>query len=709
MVTSRERLNLPGEWVLPVEGLAYPQDDRATAVEAYSAVELFVQQARQSDAAFELSEGDKHHVAHICQMLAGMPLGLVLAAAWVKKLPCAEIERELGRDLGSLRAAARSRQIPERHRSLRAVFAHSWQRLSETERVAFQQLAVFCGGFRQEAAAQIAGASLRVLSQLVDKSLVRRDASGRYDLHELLKQYAIEKLIAAPAEAERTRAWHSAYYLNLLGDMEADIQGRDQLAALNYLRAESENVRAAWQWAIDHRQIEALLRATPILEKLDVWAGGIRAMDDLLRWALNIVRQWHTADTSDQAVTALSALLMAYGAIHDTDALARTLERTPQLTRDSLALIRARPADPIKAQVLTHLLWAIEAGDPATAQSIYGESRAILAAAGEQWRVAEVDLIWANVHSAADPDQARQLYQRSLDFFTACGDRISAGDCLGGLARLHDRSGNSDEAARLWRERLAIAQETGNQWTELMMWAVLGRQATRLGNYEEAKFDHRNSLAIVQYLGHPRMTADQLNDLALAELLSGELEPARQHLMASLQLLSRLDDPTGLVEAYNILGDLAAAQGDLQQAHQCYQTMLNHANALSPDDYTQPTCRAQALTSLGQVSMALDDDKAAREYLSEAVQLIPQIPPQWLYSGLDTLAALAHLDARAGQPLRAIELLTFVAAHPLTYHHARIAAQQRLDDLLGQVTLEKAHAAQQRGASSTFNEMVSRL
>ena len=139
------------------------------------------------------------------------------------------------------------------------------------------------------------------------------------------------------------------------------------------------------------------------------------------------------------------------------------------MARDSLTLARLVPDSLTKAEVLAQLLWAIANDDPAAAQPIYQESRAMRGAAGAHWHVAEVDVIWANVHGWHNPVQAQQLYQDSLDFYTACGDRISASDCLGGLARLNDRAGNASEAARLWRERLTIAQERNDQWTELGM------------------------------------------------------------------------------------------------------------------------------------------------------------------------------------------------------------------------------------------------
>ena len=100
--------------------------------------------------------------------------------------------------------------------------------------------------------------------------------------------------------------------------------------------------------------------------------------------------------------------------------------------------------------------------------------------------------------------------------------------------------------------------------------------------------------------------------------------------------------------------------------------------------------------------------ETAREYLREAVQLIPQIPPQWQSDRLDTLTAVARLKA-CEQPLRAIELFAFVIAHPLTYYHVRVAAQQLLDDLLTKVSPDDARTAQQRGETTTLEEIVSRL
>ena len=149
VVTSRERLNLQEEWVEEVAGLAYPRGRLTGTPEAYAAVELFVQRAQQVQAGFSLADNTQA-VVDICQRVEGMPLGLELAATWLRVMPCQEIAPQIERSLDFLTTAVRN--VPERHRSVRAVLDHSWNLLSETERQVLARLSIFRGGFDLEAA-----------------------------------------------------------------------------------------------------------------------------------------------------------------------------------------------------------------------------------------------------------------------------------------------------------------------------------------------------------------------------------------------------------------------------------------------------------------------------------------------------------------------------------------------------------------------------
>ncbi|MGQ0604751.1 MAG: helix-turn-helix domain-containing protein [Anaerolineales bacterium] len=246
IATSRERLNLPEEWVLALTGLSVPID--SASLDAAS-VRMFVKAAQRAKVGFTLTEADRSHVTRICQLVDGLPLGIELAAAWVRTLTCAEIAHELERGLDIL--AAPRRGVAERHQSLRAVFDHSWQLLSQVERGVFRQLGVFPGGFSREAAEAIAGASLPVLASLVDKSLLQ-PKEGRYDLHPAVRQFAAEKLEIEPEVAAAIVARHSAFYGGFCRERQAALRGRGQRQALEELAAELENLRAGSRWVFEH-------------------------------------------------------------------------------------------------------------------------------------------------------------------------------------------------------------------------------------------------------------------------------------------------------------------------------------------------------------------------------------------------------------------------------------------------------------------------
>ena len=247
LTTSRVALNLREEWVRQVSGLAYDQDHD-------DAVQFFATCAQRVDGNFSL-DAEYEQVARICQLVQGFPLALELAANWLRGLSCAAIADEIQSSIDIL--ASTTRNVPERHRSMRAVFDQSWRLLSEMERDVIQRIAVFCGGFRREAAEQVAGAGLPTLIGLIDRSLVYESSDGRYDLHELLRQYAEEQLVAS-AQLEAARTSHSHYYLNFVAEREADLKGHRQIPARDEMLAESDNIQIAWEWAVDQRDFGLL-------------------------------------------------------------------------------------------------------------------------------------------------------------------------------------------------------------------------------------------------------------------------------------------------------------------------------------------------------------------------------------------------------------------------------------------------------------------
>jgi predicted ATPase len=264
VATSRERLNVQGEHLFSVAGIEFPADylfyaETAQDVARYSAVKLFLTSAHQVRPGFEPTDEDLMAMGQICRLVQGMPLAIQLAAPWVQMLTPAEIAAEIGRDLDVLETDLRD--VPERQRSIRTVFDHSWNLLTERERVVFQALSVFCGGFTRQAAQAVTGATLRDLMALVNKSLLHRTPVGQYEVaHELLRQYAVEKLETS-GQADAARAAHSAYYAEFLHQRETDLSVHKQSKTLDEIDANLENVLAAWAWALQRKDYPTIRRA----------------------------------------------------------------------------------------------------------------------------------------------------------------------------------------------------------------------------------------------------------------------------------------------------------------------------------------------------------------------------------------------------------------------------------------------------------------
>jgi predicted ATPase/transcriptional regulator with XRE-family HTH domain len=253
LITSRERVRLLNEWVFEIHGLPVPPNDQVEQFDAYSSVALFLQSARRVQAGFEIQEAEREWVLKICRTMEGMPLGIELSAAWVGLLSCEEIAREIEHNLDFLSVSMRD--LPERHRSLRATLDHSWKLLTTEEKLILSHLSVFQGSFSREAAQAICGANLAVLSSLKNKILLYRNEQGYYGLHEIIRQYAELKLAEDPCEQERVKDQHATYYVHCLSEWEKALKSSQQLDTLNEMAQMINNLRQGWWWMLVNGQL----------------------------------------------------------------------------------------------------------------------------------------------------------------------------------------------------------------------------------------------------------------------------------------------------------------------------------------------------------------------------------------------------------------------------------------------------------------------
>jgi predicted ATPase/DNA-binding CsgD family transcriptional regulator len=530
LVTSRERLNLVEEWVLEVGGLAYPVSGGDAIAECYSAVELFVQHARRVKTNFRLTDKSRTAAVRICRLVGGMPLAIELAASWVRALSCEAIADEIGRSLDILETPARN--VEPRHRTMRAAFEPTWARLSEEERGVFRKLSVFRGGFTREAAEAVAGASLRTLSALVDKSLLRVDVDGRYDLHELLRQYAEEHLDTWTDEAEQTHDRHCHYYATFLADCWPLLTGNQTKAALDDIAIDLDNIRTTWNWAVCQKkasEIEAALDSLRLFYEERSYYGEcvqtfVKAATAFSNSAPDSIRM----RAKIQAREAWMLHFAEYGS-----------DKGLSLLRESIELLRVVEARSDLAYALKHLAMYLSDNNLNSAEvaEALQESLAIFIELDDRWHVAAT-LSWLSIFHHRE--FGRRGIQGSLERAEACAfESLTlfqqldnswgiAAACLN-LADVANLRGEHEKCEQYARESLSRFREIGTFWGIMISLVLMGESACAQCMYAEARQCAVQGLQTSFDRRVPSVNFYSLHHLALAVQIwlgEGKLEQA---------------------------------------------------------------------------------------------------------------------------------------------------------------------------------------
>jgi predicted ATPase/DNA-binding SARP family transcriptional activator len=509
LVTSRERLNLQGEWVVDLHGLEIPEGSRVERVEEYSAVRLFLQSARRARADRLFSDEDKSSIVRICRLVEGMPLAIELAAAWVRTLSCREIAEETGKGLSLF--ATRLHDVPERHRSMHRVFEHSWTLLQEQERSALRRLSVFRGGFQREAAEQVAGASLPLLAALVDKSLVRAGSMERYSMHELVRQFAEGKLIEC-GELEETCDRRLAYFIALVEQTVPHMSDPEPQACLERLDMENGNLRATLEWCFRSNGAREGLRLSGALWRF--W---------YLRGYYNEGRRWL------ERALAVSA--------HDIPAVER---RRPL---DGVGVLAWMQADYVAARAYIESSLAISR-DLGDSRGVAYSLRALGTVARDQGDVAE----------------SRSFFQASLALYRELGDRPGIAHSTRALGIVTREQGEHAASRSYFEEARMILEEIGDRRSMARLLINMGESARVQGDYDTALSFYSQGSAIAQELGDQDSLVICLQNSASAIHCQGDHARATRLARESLRILQGQMIKASVVVSLALLGGLAGSE-----------------------------------------------------------------------------------------------------------------------------------------------------
>jgi predicted ATPase len=653
LATSRERLGLSSEWVLDIHGLGVPAPVPAASAELppgwerSSAVALFLQAARRADPGFSLRAADYLAVVHICQMVEGIPLGIELAAAWVRVLSCREIASEIERSFDFLATSARD--VPQRQRSLRAAFEHSWRLLPAEERSVLQGLCVFSGGFTRKAAEAVAGATLLSLAALMTKSLAVRTEDGRYNLHEMVRQYTAEKLDEC-GEAAAVRRRHWRYFMDLAQEADAARNSPQHMTLVDQLEVENDNIQSALAYLIVH-DLEEAWRFAGVLEAY--WYR--RPVREVERWLTRLVDLGAQTippvapGLQARVLLILATLQASFGEMtemmHEVLALARQGDER-RITAIALALVGNEGildggfahADAYFAEARR---LAEEMNDKATLSTVLAQqgeteryqgryARAIelytasLALARE---VGRTDLVIDAVFSLAkmalrqgDPQHALALIEPTLPVWEAIHQRIGLAGAQILVARAVTMQGDYRRAQAIIDEAEAIFHDTGYHGNDQFLAMLRGNVEYALGRIEAARRLYERAIELCATSFEPIVMALSQRGVACCALRQGDLASAREAIERSRQVCDDTHERWVRALLEFTLGQLAWLSGDRGLGEQHYRTGMQQVMLLGDQ-----CAIAEALEHWALIHTSVDRLAHAAKLLAAAAALRRQI------------------------------------------------------------------------------------
>lgn len=604
LVTSRERLNISPEVLFVLSGMEYETHANAINPIQYDSAQLLLHWAQAANPTFELQEGDWPHVARICRLTQGMPLAIVLTAGWLEMLTLAEIADEIAHSINILES--QMQDLPERQRSMRATITYSWNRLSPEEQRSFIRLSVFRGGFTREAAQQVAGAELRSLQVLVNRSFVTVK-DGHYRIHELLRQFGWEYLQRATHAVEICTA-HSAYYLNWLHQLQADLEGKNQTNALKAISSNLDNVRLAWGWALDTRQSDSVGEALDTLYKFFLISGRTAEGIDLLQAAYDC---WMESET-------------------------------PLLNR-------------IRSRLYMFLLMY---QDQALQQANVEQCANLAEQYGDEYELAlALELLSSHLaYVAHDYQAAIALLDRALVLLQNQQSWFHIASVYHKLGYNHLQVTGMETLIEYTEKAYQVSKQSGNVFNLRAALGNLGAAALFLGRYHEAEQYYRDGLPNGGE-AEPMISRSQMIYFAHVLLLQGKFDEGQQVLESAWKNNGGALDVNGASFGYALNGFMAAVEGR-------YDDALSYSLESLRETRNDITGSLAANLSAGMACGGLGDTAGAERHLREVFQRSKQM--NFFASATWGLPLLIIIRAQQGRLNEAAGYVGLLRNHPLS-------------------------------------------
>ncbi|MEM7118950.1 MAG: tetratricopeptide repeat protein [Chloroflexota bacterium] len=602
LCTTREVLNFADEIIVWLAGLPITKFSELDLrgfqnLSGLPSIKLFAERAKRMVNDFELSETTQTHIAQIAEMVRGNPLGIELAAAWTRTRSLSQIVTGIKESADFL--ATRRRDIPARHRSMRAVFRSSWQLLPPEEQEIFAQLSLFRGSFSLAAARKITGATLFDLDILQEKSLVQRVGEERYQVHELLRQFASEEL----DETDELHQRFAAYYLGWLAEQEMGLNGRFPQKATAAIKQDELNIQQAWQWAIAGEQVD-LLSASVV-----VW-GDYYHIQGRVSEARSAFQQLVT-----QVATRFSSL--------HCQALTQKIRFLNVLGEYDLALETAVVASDLLSAATNqdkarlNLYW----GDTLWLRGDFVAAVACLQAGLASIQEDAFPILKGLLHrrlgvvvNNSSQTEAIEHFEQALSLFRQHNYRRGEAFTLDAIGNVYYIRHQWRQANQAYEQALALFRQSGDAYGCGIMYIGLGNVAAGTGQLDVALNMFRQGFDLSQKMGWRLKAADLSINLGNTYRQVGQFAEAISWLEPAQETYQAIGDSYGEANSFLCVGLVQQQQGRFRHAATSFET----AKAICEQKGYQGL-RGYALDGLGNSFLGVGDYQQALGVFKQAV------------------------------------------------------------------------------------------
>jgi DNA-binding SARP family transcriptional activator/predicted ATPase len=699
LITSRVRLNISGEYILPLAGMRVPPPGAREGLLEYSSVELFLEVARRVKPGY--TPESLEDVAQICRILEGMPLSILLASTWVTDFSAQELARQINRSLDFL--TVEWADLPERQRSLRATFEYSWKLLNPAEQAVLMGLSVFRNPFNLEAAQQVAGASPRLLHTLVGKCLLWSIAEGKYYMHDLVHQYSAEKQTQAPAGIERlARQQHSDYFMEQAASWSKVFKGPQQMTLLEEADKVIDDVQAAWEWAAQQAEAERLWRASEGLLMYHILRYRFQDGEHACRVAIDGLKNIPVGGESLN----LEGCLLAWQA--NFYRLLGKVELAMQSADKSLEKLMQAQAAGQNTQWGQALLWH-ERGylsvGLAEQLACHQRSAELFQRLYDPWWQA-LSLTWGGelANRLGDRDLAIAMHQKTMELSRAVGEPHLLARSLMNLAYDQLIHWDWQAGAKLMEEATSWYRSIGDLGSLASAELHYAISHTWCGCYREACEGLELALDKLHRVGDRFYIAYGTLALGGSQMHAGSYEQAIKYLRIGLAAAKQDGFKREETFATAVVGCVYMAQGDPTQA----LPDLQHSVA----SFRQMGFAGELGMALGGLALALQrngDVEKAWAALLESLRITIETKSRFTFFSLP--AALISLLADAGRWEQAVEAYFAWMTDPIpaNSHWFADMVGNRMDLAREYLSEEAYDAAEASGREGDIFEVLGRL